>query len=130
MNRPEQDLQIAIMNHYRARRVPGVFGFHVPNAGRRSMYVGKKLKEAGLTPGVHDLVFIRMGKTFMLEVKDTNGRLSKAQENVHAAVKDAGAESAVADNLDEALITLECWGIIKRDSNHRVPEASQGTQGA
>lgn len=30
----------------------------------------------------------------------------------------AGARVAVACSLDEALVTLECWGVLRRNRNH------------
>jgi hypothetical protein len=40
-----------------------------------------------------------------------------------------GAETAVAYSLDEALVTLEFWGVIKRDVAYQSVEISRNLAG-
>jgi hypothetical protein len=120
MNRPEQDLQIAVMDHVRARKAPRTVVFHVPNAGKRSHYVGKKMKEAGLVSGIPDLICIREGQSYGLELKAGKGKKYEPTADQIAAMESmelAGAQTAVAHSLDEALVTLEFWGILRRNAN-------------
>ena len=123
MNRPEQDIQIAVCEHLGLRAEPRVFWFHVPNAGKRSNFVGKKLCDSGLISGVPDLVILMDGRMYCLELKAPQGKLTPSQRLVMERMRDCGAQVAVAKSIDEALVTLECWGVIKRSVSHRVPEA-------
>jgi hypothetical protein len=63
---------------------------------------------------VPDLIIIKGGEMFALELKSMDGRVSPAQRLCHAAMQAAGAKTAIAKGLDEALITLEVWGILRR----------------
>ena len=63
--------------------------------------------------GVPDLVAVKAGHTYALELKAPGGRLSPVQQEVHAALAAAGATVAVATGLDEALATLESWGLLR-----------------
>jgi hypothetical protein len=123
LKRPEQEIQIAVMKHVRIRSMPGVFCFHVPNAGKRSMFVGSIMKQIGVVAGVPDLIFLYRGQSFGLELKASKQQKA-SDEQVAAlnAMEVAGARTAIAHSLDEALITLECWGILRRNSSHRVPD--------
>ena len=105
-----------------------MFWFHPANGGKRSWSEGKSFKALGVVPGVPDLIFLKGGECFALEIKSAKGAVRPSQRLCHAAMQEAGAETAIARGLDEALVTLECWGILKRSVSHRVPEASQDTQ--
>ncbi len=126
MNRPEQDLQIAVVAHLRARAEPKVFFWHTPNEAKRGWVNAAILQAMGMTAGIPDIVILKGGDMYALELKAPKGVLSPSQGLVLQRMKDCGAQVAVAKSLDEAIVTLECWGIIKRDVNQRVSEASQG----
>jgi hypothetical protein len=115
MNRPEQDMHKAVVSHLKLRSVPRVFFWHTPNEGRRGWVNAAALKAMGMVSGVPDLVILKGGELFALELKATSGRLTPSQRLVMERMRDCGAHVAVAKSLDEALVTLECWGIIKRD---------------
>lgn len=122
MKRLEQDTQIAVCEHLRLRAEPRVFWFHAMNAGKRSLFVGKKLRDAGLVSGVPDLIILKDGRMYCLELKAPKGKLSPSQIITMDRLQHCGAQVAVAKSIDEALVTLECWGILKRSVSHRVPE--------
>lgn len=115
MNRPEQDMHKAVVSHLKLRSAPRVFFWHTPNEGRRGWVNAAALKAMGMVSGVPDLVILKGGELFALELKATSGRLTPSQRLVMERMRDCGAHVAVARSLDEALVTLECWGIIKRD---------------
>lgn len=114
MKRPEQTIQIAVVQHLYQRPAAGVFFFHVPNGGRKSPQMGAIHKALGVVAGVPDIVALKAGEIFGLELKSAKGRLLPSQRLVHAAMQEAGAKTAVAYSLDEALYTLEGWGILRR----------------
>lgn len=128
MKRPEQEIHMAVCNHLRMRSTAGVFWFHVPNGGKRHIAEAVKFKALGVVAGVPDLLILKGGKLHALELKAAKGRLTPSQRIVLAHMENCGAETAVAHSLDEALVTLEYWGVLKRSLNHSVSETvSQGT---
>jgi len=112
-HRPEQDIHKAVAEHLRQRRAPGVYWFHPANGGARTAIEGAILKACGVRAGVPDLICIRDGKTYALELKALNGRLSESQRIAHDEMKAAGAEVAVAVGIDAALVQLEQWQMLR-----------------
>ena len=116
MKRPEQEIHKAVVAHLNARAERGTVFFHTPNGGKRGIREATIFKTLGVQAGVPDLIIFRKGESFGLELKATKGRLSASQVSFMKMMEDAGAKTAVAHSLDEALITLEVWGILKRGS--------------
>jgi hypothetical protein len=81
------------------------------------MIEAKIFKGLGVRPGVPDLVILKAGELYALELKAPGGRLSPSQRLTLAAMDECGATVATASSLDEALITLEVWGILRRDNS-------------
>ncbi|SRR6266487_3686480 len=102
MNRPKQALQRAVFQHFDLRARPGVFAFHPANGGWRSRVEAAILKSLGVRAGVPDA-----------GLKAPGGRLTAIQKAVHDAMRAAGAMVATATGLDEALIQLEAWGLLR-----------------
>jgi hypothetical protein len=111
--RPEQEIQKALAGHLRARAAAGTFWLHVPNGGGRSAIEGALLKACGVRAGAPDLILIRGGKVFGLELKANGGRVSQAQAQAHQEMRAAGAEVAVATGVDEAIKLLERWALLR-----------------
>jgi len=123
MKRPEQDIHRAVVSHLTARSYPGTFFFHPANGGYRSPIEAKILKSMGVIAGVPDLVILKGGRMYALELKAPGGRFSPLQKATMDRMAECGAAVASAFSVDEALVTLECWGILKRDmSANRVPD--------
>ena len=114
MRRPEQDIQKAVILHLNARAVPSVFFWHTPNGGRRGIVEGRALKAMGMTAGIPDLLILKAGALYALELKAPTGTLTPSQRLTMAVMEGCGASVAVAHSLEEALVTLEFWGILKR----------------
>jgi hypothetical protein len=112
-HRPEQQIQRALADHLRLRAHKGVFWFACENGGYRTAIEAAILKSCGIKRGVPDLILIKSGRTFGLELKAPNGRLSAAQEAAHEEMRAAGAEVAVAVGVDQALKQLEAWAMLK-----------------
>jgi VRR-NUC domain len=111
--RPEQQIQKALADHLRMRAATGTYWFHPANGGARTAIEGAVLKACGVRAGTPDLILIRGGKTFALELKAANGRVSPAQAQAHEEMRASGAEVAVAIGIDSALRQLETWNLLK-----------------
>ncbi len=77
--RPEQIIQRAVFQHLRARKAPRTFAFHVPNGGKRRPIEAAIMKGLGVVAGVPDIIAIREGHTFALELKADGGKPSAKQ---------------------------------------------------
>jgi hypothetical protein len=111
--RPEQQIQKALADQLRARAVSGIYWFHPANGGARSAIEGAILKACGVRAGTPDLILVRDGKTFALELKATGGRLSPAQHEAHDQLRRAGAEVAIAVGIDDTIGQLERWQFLQ-----------------
>src|SRR5580692_2272521 len=104
--RPEQIIQRAVFDHLRARAAPGVFAFHVPNGGYRKPIEAAIMKGLGVKAGVRDVVAIREGRCYALELKAQGRRATPKQLAAIAAMEAAGAHCCIAEGLDRALAVL------------------------
>lgn len=118
MTHPEADLQIQVADLLRLHEKSRHFiFFSIPNellgSARSNGGLGRmaRFKRMGLRSGVADLIIIRFGAYF-LELKTSRGKQSESQKQFQADVIDAGAEYAIAHNIDEAIGALKIWGII------------------
>ena len=66
----------------------------------------------GLRSGVADLCFVYRGKVYFLELKRRLKKQTVNQLVFEADAIRAGAEYAVADSFDVAMLVLRKWGII------------------
>ena len=111
-------MQRTLVQHLKARGVPGLVWFHVPNGarlgGRRGAAVAAaQLKAQGLTPGVSDLILIHERQPYALELKAPKGRASEAQEQFLSDFENAGGKGSIAYGLDEAIEVLELWKLLR-----------------
>lgn len=113
MRRDEQAIQRTVFQHLAARPATGTFAFHVPNGGARSRTEAAILKGLGVVAGVPDIIAVRDGRMFALELKAPGGTTSADQDAAQAALHAAGATVATATGLDEALAQLEAWGLLR-----------------
>lgn len=110
----ENEIQRAIFKHLRQRPMPGVFAFHPKNGG-----VHQKGRRAGINnglgvvSGVPDVIAIREGRVFGLELKTDFGKASDEQLSALRAMQEAGAIVSVANGLNAALAKLEEWGLLR-----------------
>jgi len=111
--RPEQAIQAAIFEHIAWRGVKGLFAFHVPLGGWRSVIEAKIFRSLGVVAGVPDIIIIYGGRCYALELKAEGGRATPKQLEAIAAMEAAGAYCCIAEGLDRALACLEAWGLLK-----------------
>lgn len=111
--RPEQDIQRTVFKHLRQRPAAGVFAFHCPNGGARSRVEASIFKGIGVTSGVPDVLVIKDGQLYGLELKADDGKISEQQLCTLRAMQEAGARVAVATGLDNALRKLEEWQLLR-----------------
>jgi hypothetical protein len=104
---PEPAIQRAVFDHLRQRGAPGTFAFHPPNGGWRSAIEAAILKGLGIVAGTPDVIVLKGGATYALELKAEGGRLSETQRATHAAMIAAGAVVGVAHGIDQAIAWLE-----------------------
>jgi VRR-NUC domain len=112
----EQAVQRSLCQHLGWRAAPGTFWFHVPNGGWRSPTEAAILKGLGVRPGVPDLICVRDGQCYALELKTERGRLSPAQQQAIAELHAAGAIVDVAYGIDDAIAWLADHGLLRRNA--------------
>lgn len=79
---------------------------HSPNAGKRSMYLGKKLKDLGMMPGFSDLFFLQGNdkyKGLFIELKVKPNKPTTAQLKFIELVNSLGYLGTVVYELDDAI---------------------------
>lgn len=95
-----------------AALLPGVVYWHTPNGGARDAREGARFKQIGVKAGIPDLLFLRAGRLYCLELKAQSGSTSIAQQVMHARLRDAGAACvATANSLQAAKAQLNAWGL-------------------
>ena len=83
--------------------------FHVPNEGKRSMFLHNHMKRMGLKSGCPDLIIeYPKGRIMYVELKTKNGRLTPAQKlwAVQSSVYET-PHYIVKGNIDECLNELK-----------------------
>jgi hypothetical protein len=126
-SRTEDLIQRAVFEHLRVRCAPCTFAFHPANGGYRRPIEAAILRGLGVRAGVPDVIAVKDGRTYALEIKSPGGRLTAAQIAAHAALRAAGAEVAVAYGIDAAIAVCEGWGLLRRRASfisNRVGEQS------
>jgi hypothetical protein len=121
MNRPEQDIQKALIGHLKIRGARGIVYWHTPNGallgGKRSCkgvsIQGSIFKGLGVRKGVSDLILVHASKVHALELKAPDGVTSEEQDKFLEDMAAAGAMVAVAEGLDAAIVQLEAWGLLR-----------------
>jgi hypothetical protein len=111
--RAEQTIHRAVVQHLRARGVPGLVFIHVPNGGYRPPAEAAIFSGLGVRAGVSDLLLWHNGKSFALELKADGGRVTRGQREFLSDMESAGACTCLAEGLDRALKTLEAWGLLR-----------------
>jgi hypothetical protein len=118
--RPEQQLQKAVLEHLAWRALPGVWWAHYPAGGWRSPVEAAIFKSLGVVAGVPDLLIVRHGQLYALELKVAGGQLTSTQIDTQARMRAAGATVATAVEIDAALERLERWGLLRPDVSMRA----------
>jgi hypothetical protein len=110
----EDQIQRTVFQHLRQRPAPGVFAFHPKNGGihqrgrRRGINAG-----LGVVSGVPDIIAIKQGSVYALELKADDGKPSAAQIATLQAMQAAGVTVALATGLNAAIRKIEEWGLVR-----------------
>ena len=105
---PEAAIQRAIIARL---RMSGIVCHHSPNAAKRSVIGGRRIKADGMITGWPDLTVVGPeGLVAFLEVKAPGGKLSPAQSEIGDMLTRMGHTWAVVRSQDEAVATLQSWG--------------------
>jgi hypothetical protein len=118
---PEAEIPKCVFEHFKIRSAPDVFAFHPANGGYRRPIEAKIFQGIGVRSGVPDIVAVRGGQMYCLELKAKGGRLTPAQVAAHSLLISAGAMVAMADNIDAALRQLESWSLLRGDGDKSTP---------
>lgn len=124
---PEDGIQRAVFQHIRARGVPGLVAWHTPNGGKRKPIEAAIFKGLGVRAGVSDIIAVHAGKIFALELKADGGRPTETQLEFLADIERAGAFTAIATGVDQALATLEAWGLLRGSSVKSILQRTADT---
>lgn len=105
---PEAAIQRAIIARL---RMSGIVCHHSPNAAKRSVIGGKRVKQDGMITGWPDLTVVGPeGLVAFLEVKAPGGKLSPAQGEIGMMLIHMGHTWAEVRSQDEAVAALKTWG--------------------
>lgn len=92
-------------------KLSGIVCHHSPNAARRSVNAGRRIKADGMITGWPDLIVVGPeGLVAFLEVKTPRGKLSEAQREIGMALCRMGHTWQVVRSQDEAVTWLQAWG--------------------
>ena len=116
----EDEIQISIVEAFGLLSSrAGFMFFHVANEAAMKARSGKDihgliehLKKMGLMPGVSDLVIVFEGRAYFLEIKTSKGKQTKDQIAFELWARDCGAPYRLVKSFDQAITSLEDWGII------------------
>ena len=105
---PEAAIQRAIIARL---RMSGIVCHHSPNAAKRSVIGGRRIKADGMITGWPDLTVVGPeGLVAFLEVKGPKGRVSDAQREIGTMLRHMGHIWTPVYSQDEAVEWLRAWG--------------------
>jgi hypothetical protein len=110
MNRPEQNLQIQVVDFLRIALSPPATFFSVPNGGYRTPREASLMKATGQRAGVPDLWIMWPGNLGGIELKAPKGVLSEDQMLWREITEANLHRWAVCRSVNEVVATLEDWG--------------------
>jgi len=110
----ETDIHRAVVQHLNTRAARGVVFFHPANGGWRHHVEASRFVGLGVKPGVADLILFHDAKFHALEIKaHAKSKVSKAQKQFVADVRNAGGIAEVGYGLDDCLRILERWQLLR-----------------
>ncbi len=109
----EEMIHRALVQHLQRRVSPGTVWWHTPNGDIRHKGAAGRLKALGTKAGMPDLLLLRDGQLYAVELKRDGGRLSDVQRERLMELAAAGALTVEARGLDAALSALKGWGLVR-----------------
>lgn len=111
MKSSEDPIHMAILG-YLNLKLPNAVIWHTPNGGQRTAKAGAKMKKLGAKAGMPDLFILQGKKLYAIEVKAEGKYMTPTQRDVKAELEGQGLSGyAVCRSIDDAMETLEGWGI-------------------
>jgi len=98
--------------------------FHVPNGGKRSPIEAAILKGLGVTAGVPDIIAIRAGHAYGLELKADGGKPTSKQIETMAALEAGRRNRRAGDRPGRCNQSTGAMGIAQRERAMKVPPLS------
>lgn len=110
----EHALQCALVDYLALAARKDVYYFAVPNAGKRTLAGGARMKAEGLRAGVSDLVFMLPGGCCRwLELKRSPKQKQSIEQNYFQEIcRVLDHPHAVAHSFDEAVAILRGWNVL------------------
>ena len=97
--------------------MPGAFFWHPFSGGFRRPKEAAIYKGLGAIAGLPDVMVLRAGQLYAVELKTETGRPTETQLCVLDAIRAAGGHAVVCHGLDRAVAVLEGWGILRGHSS-------------
>jgi hypothetical protein len=116
---PEKLLHKAVAAYLNAVLPTSVWWTTFP-AGGGGVIRGATLKAQGLKAGVPDILIIRHGTAYWIELKAPKGISSGAQIETTRALEWAGCFVAVCRSIDNVRLVLDSWRIPTIESKRRA----------
>lgn len=110
----EDTIQRAVFKHLRDRGAKGLIAWHCKNGGvHQKSAVQRAINGSlGVLTGAADVMALHRGKFYALELKAEGEEPTAEQHQFLRSVTEAGGISGWAAGLDEALIWLQCCGLL------------------
>jgi hypothetical protein len=109
----ETKIHFGVAEYLRKCGAPGLLWWHTPNDGKRTFGATNRLKRMGMLNGVSDIIAVREGKIYGLELKADKGRATEHQLKFLSDLDNAGGYTAMSHGLDRAVAVLKSWGLIR-----------------
>lgn len=110
----EHKIQVALMDYLSIAGRKDLHWFAIPNGEKRHIAVASRLKAEGVRRGSPDVVFLlEGGRVAWLEMKAAKGSLKPEQKEFRDKALALGHLWGVARNVDEAIVHLTEWGVLK-----------------
>lgn len=110
----EHKLQTEVLTHLTVAGRRDIYWFAVPNAARRSLRTGARMKAEGLKAGIADIcIMFPGGVASWLELKTPRGTHSIYQKGFQAICNRLNHRYALARTFDEAVDVLRSWNALR-----------------
>lgn len=87
--------------------IPSIFFHSVPNESKRTHYYGNHLKKMGLRSGVPDMIILKDGEVFYIELKSKNGKLTKNQKFIKEEIIENGGNYFLLNSIESINLFLK-----------------------
>ena len=118
-NAEEHELQANLIEYLRLKGRKDIYAFAIPNAGKRSPRMGRRLKKEGMRAGVADVCIMMLGgRVIWVELKTEKGRASAAQKSFRAICAALDHPYLMPRTLEQAITVLKQLGSDTMKQSH------------